>query len=218
MIARDLHFNTIQMGYIFSAFGIAYAAMEIPSGWLIDRFGPRPVLTSVVLCWPLFTAATGLAWNFYVDADRAAALRGRRGRLLPRTRQDIQQLAPYGRARPCRGLEGVQCAMGSGRCAPLLVVVRSTHRWAGRVTFVLFGAVGLVWAGFFLFPGPQSSGPRRRYRRRPAAMGNFLSIAQRLGSLHPVVLSLLRFLLLRSGCPNTAHCRRARWRWGTARS
>jgi ACS family D-galactonate transporter-like MFS transporter len=32
MIARDLHFNTIQMGYIFSAFGIAYAAMEIPSG------------------------------------------------------------------------------------------------------------------------------------------------------------------------------------------
>src|SRR6202050_814265 len=64
MIARDLHFNTIQMGYIFSAFGIAYAAMEIPSGGLIDRFGPRPVLTSVVLCWSLFTAATGLAWNF----------------------------------------------------------------------------------------------------------------------------------------------------------
>ena len=41
MIARDLHFNTIQMGYIFSAFGITYAAMEIPSGWLIDRYGPR---------------------------------------------------------------------------------------------------------------------------------------------------------------------------------
>src|SRR5580658_7705690 len=37
MIARDLHFNTIQMGYIFSAFGLTYAAMEVPSGWLIAR-------------------------------------------------------------------------------------------------------------------------------------------------------------------------------------
>src|SRR3984957_16705456 len=64
MIARDLHFNTIQMGYIFSAFGLTYAAMEIPSGWLIDRFGPRLVLTRVVICWSVFTAATGLAWNF----------------------------------------------------------------------------------------------------------------------------------------------------------
>src|ERR1700733_3708624 len=64
MIARDLHFNTIQMGYIFSAFGLTYAAMGIPSGWLIDRFGPRLVLTRVVLCWSFFTAATGLAWNF----------------------------------------------------------------------------------------------------------------------------------------------------------
>ena len=47
MIARDLHFNAIQMGYIFSAFGLTYAAMEIPSGWLIDRYGPRMVLTRV---------------------------------------------------------------------------------------------------------------------------------------------------------------------------
>lgn len=64
MIARDLHFNAIQMGYIFSAFGLTYAAMEIPSGWLIDRFGPRLVLSRVVICWSFFTAATGFAWNF----------------------------------------------------------------------------------------------------------------------------------------------------------
>src|SRR6202021_2318122 len=54
MIARDLHFNAIQMGYIFSAFGLTYAAMEIPSGWLINRFGPRLVLTRGVICWSFF--------------------------------------------------------------------------------------------------------------------------------------------------------------------
>ena len=63
-ISRDLHLNTVQMGLVFSAFGITYAACEIPSGWLCDRFGARKLLTRVVVLWSVFTAATGLAWNF----------------------------------------------------------------------------------------------------------------------------------------------------------
>src|SRR5947207_5064540 len=43
-IATDLHLSPVQMGYVFSAFGIAYAAFEIPSGWLGDWIGPRKVL------------------------------------------------------------------------------------------------------------------------------------------------------------------------------
>ena len=35
----DLGLNDAQMGYVFSAFTFAYALMEIPSGWLADRFG-----------------------------------------------------------------------------------------------------------------------------------------------------------------------------------
>src|SRR6476620_7418300 len=47
------------VGWIFSAFTIAYALFEIPTGWLGDRFGPRKTLVRVVLWWSLFTAATG---------------------------------------------------------------------------------------------------------------------------------------------------------------
>src|SRR5207245_6900324 len=62
-IARDLHLSTLQMGYVFSAFGLTYALLEIPSGWLCDRIGPRKVLTRIVLWWSFFTAATGWVWN-----------------------------------------------------------------------------------------------------------------------------------------------------------
>ena len=61
---RELRLTPIQMGYVFSAFGLTYAAFEIPSGWLIDRIGPRKVLTRVVLWWSFFTMATGWAWSF----------------------------------------------------------------------------------------------------------------------------------------------------------
>src|SRR4029450_7047993 len=62
-ISRELRLTTIQMGYVFSAFGLTYALLEIPSGWLCDRIGPRKVLTRIVLWWSFFTAATGWVWS-----------------------------------------------------------------------------------------------------------------------------------------------------------
>ena len=63
-IATDLHLSTVQMGYVFAVFGLAYAAFELPSGWLGDWLGPRKVLLRIVLWWSFFTAATGWAWNY----------------------------------------------------------------------------------------------------------------------------------------------------------
>src|SRR5437763_39451 len=63
-ISKELGFNTVQMGAVFSAFGIAYALFEIPGGFMGDWMGPRRVLMRIVLWWSFFTAATGWAWNF----------------------------------------------------------------------------------------------------------------------------------------------------------
>ena len=40
-ISNDLHLNSVQSGLIFSAFGWTYAALQIPGGIMVDRFGPR---------------------------------------------------------------------------------------------------------------------------------------------------------------------------------
>ena len=60
---RRLGLSKVQMGYVFSAFLLAYSLFEIPGGWLGDLIGPRKVLMRVVTMWSLFTAATGWAWN-----------------------------------------------------------------------------------------------------------------------------------------------------------
>lgn len=62
-IARDLQLTPIQMGYVFSAFYLAYALFEIPTGWWGDRVGTRSVLTRIVCWWSTFTVLTGLAFN-----------------------------------------------------------------------------------------------------------------------------------------------------------
>src|SRR6185312_9700751 len=63
-IARVLKFSDKQAGLVFSAFTLAYALFEIPTGWLGDKIGARKVLVRVVLWWSFFTAATGWAWSY----------------------------------------------------------------------------------------------------------------------------------------------------------
>ncbi|MDB5300732.1 MAG: major facilitator superfamily 1 [Phycisphaerales bacterium] len=64
-VQHDLSITDRQMGWIFSAFWLAYALFEIPGGWWGDRFGARRTLTRVVLAWSLFTALSGCATGFF---------------------------------------------------------------------------------------------------------------------------------------------------------
>src|SRR5260221_4927007 len=63
LMSKDMGFTKDQMAKVFSAFTLAYALFEIPSGYLGDRFGARKVLMRIVVWWSFFTAATGWAWN-----------------------------------------------------------------------------------------------------------------------------------------------------------
>lgn len=53
-IARDLHIAPSVQGVILSAFFWTYAAMQLPSGWLIDRFGPSRLIAWAALLWGAF--------------------------------------------------------------------------------------------------------------------------------------------------------------------
>jgi ACS family glucarate transporter-like MFS transporter len=58
-IAKDLQFNAVTMGYIFSAFGWAYVIFQLPGGWLLDRFGSKRVYATSIFLWSLFTLLVG---------------------------------------------------------------------------------------------------------------------------------------------------------------
>src|SRR4029079_6354507 len=61
---RELGLSKKQMGFVFSAFTIAYALFEIPTGAWGDRIGPRRLLTRIVVWWSSFTIATSAAFNY----------------------------------------------------------------------------------------------------------------------------------------------------------
>src|SRR3989442_1126642 len=59
-IQSEFGLSNTQKGMLFSAFALAYAAFEVPTGWLGDVFGPRRTLIRIVLWWSLFPALPGV--------------------------------------------------------------------------------------------------------------------------------------------------------------
>jgi ACS family glucarate transporter-like MFS transporter len=47
------------MGLVFSAFALAYAPAQIPSGWFADKAGPRLAPAGVAGAWSALTELTG---------------------------------------------------------------------------------------------------------------------------------------------------------------
>src|SRR5262245_2089587 len=56
-IKRSLGLDDAQVGYLMSAFLVAYGCFQVPGGLLGDRLGGRHVLTILVLGWSLLTGA-----------------------------------------------------------------------------------------------------------------------------------------------------------------
>jgi MFS family permease len=163
-------------GLVFSAFGLAYAAFEVPSGWLGDRFGPRAVLVRIVLWWSLFTALTGCVWKFshhlgYVPmpaflADwldpiplvinslilmvivRFLFGMGEAG-AYPNMARALRNWFPYSRRGLAQGLLWAFGRWGGALAPPLIWLFAMPFGWRGA--FIAFGILGALWALLFAF-------------------------------------------------------------------
>jgi ACS family glucarate transporter-like MFS transporter len=64
VMKNDLYLDAVSLGIAFSAFNWAYTFLQIPGGWLLDRFGSRVVYGLGLLIWSLFTFFQGFASSF----------------------------------------------------------------------------------------------------------------------------------------------------------
>ena len=142
-VARDFSLTSVQVGWVFSIFGIGYALFEIPTGWWGDRIGPRRVLTRIVLWWTFFTAATGWTFNYIsLLATRFLFGAGEAG-CFPNLAKVLNEwLTPNERAR-AQGVVWL-CGRWAGAFTPILAIllIRAVS-W--RFAFQMFALSGLVW-------------------------------------------------------------------------
>ena len=143
-LVRDLSLDPSSLGLLTSAYFLGFAAMQIPIGIMLDRFGPRrvePVLLSIAACGAFLFAwaesRTGLAIaRAVIGAGSAACL------MAP-----LKAIATwYPRERQASYSGWIMVAGGLGALVatvPLEFALRVSH-W--RVVFVGLGLVTLLAA------------------------------------------------------------------------
>lgn len=181
LVSKDmqdaLDIDKQDFAWVFSAFGLAYALFEVPSGWLGDRYGPRQVLCRIVLWWSFFTALTGCVWRFSYDLgyvlpmpyplskwiesiplifDSLALLvivrflfgAGEAG-AYPNAARALRNWFPYARRGLAQGLLWTFGRWGGAVAPSLVALFMLPYGWRGA--FILFGIAGAVWVIFFAY-------------------------------------------------------------------
>jgi len=148
-ITTELQLSEQEMGWVFSAFTLAYALFEIPAGYLGDRIGPRKVLLRIVLWWSFFTAATGGMWNWRSLAITRFLFGAGEAGAFPNLTKAFDRWLPSRERSRMQGIMWMSARLG-GAFTPVLVYLCLQHvTW--RQAFLLFGLLGVAWALVFFW-------------------------------------------------------------------
>ena len=63
-ISKEFAFGPAAQGLILSAFFWSYALMQVPGGWLADRYRPRVIIAGSAILWGAFQAGTALVTGY----------------------------------------------------------------------------------------------------------------------------------------------------------
>lgn len=142
-IQKELELSNTQLGLIFSAFAYPYLIFQVIGGWVGDRFGPRITLFACGVVWALATALTGLAGGM-VSLFLVRILLGfGEGATFPTATRAMQYWTPAASRGFAQGLTHAFSRVGNSATPLLVASLMAAFTWRG--SFVILGAVSLVW-------------------------------------------------------------------------
>jgi MFS family permease len=147
-IQEEFGLTETQKGWLFTAFAFAYAAFEVPSGWLGDRFGARKTLIRIVLWWSVFTALTGsiyptpsAPWIAFVLLVAVRFLFGvGEAGAYPNIARAFHSWFPFGERGSAKGAVWMAGRFAGGITAFIVYALM-----IDAVAFYIFGILGVVW-------------------------------------------------------------------------
>ena len=151
-ISSEYGLGNQHLGWIFSAFLIGYAGLQVPAGWLASRFGPRLVIALGVVWWGVATALTtvippGISQAVLLLIGIRFALGAGEAVIYPAANQFVARWVPEQERGFINGLIFAGVGAGSGLTPLLLAWFIQHHGWRSAFWFsAIIGVVaGVIW-------------------------------------------------------------------------
>ncbi len=143
LVQADLNLTGSQLGVLLSAFFWTYATIQIPVGWLAERYGAHRVLAAGLAIWALATILVGIVASFLLLLVLRLLLGVGESVGFPCTSKILATAVPSESLGTANGIIAFAYLMGPavGTFAGGLLI----DRIGWRATFVVFGAASLLW-------------------------------------------------------------------------
>lgn len=150
-IQKDLLISPTQMGFLLSAFSLAYAFSQLPMGALIDRLGSKLALGGSLILWSLAQAAFGLFSGYGQLLGMRVLLGIGEAPVFPSAAKALSEWFDTQERGTATGWVWSSTCMGPCLAPPLLTLFMVHLGWRGM--FILTGAIGIVlalcWFAFY---------------------------------------------------------------------
>jgi len=142
-VQQDLHLTDIQLGMLGSAFFWTYAFMQVPVGWLAERFGAHRVLAGGLAIWALATLLVGVVSGFTLLLILRLLLGVGESVGFPCASKILASTVPTQSLATANGIIAFAYLMGPVVGTFVGGFLMTRYGW--RTAFVVFGAVSLLW-------------------------------------------------------------------------
>ena len=148
-ISKDFTLAPTQMGVVISAFFIGYSIMQLPGGWMADKFGSKSVILIALTMWSIFTFMTGHASSLAGLLFLRFVFGLCEGPYAGACYRGIAEYFPR-ELRPAFATGVLSSNYIGSAIAPIIIV--PLILWFGwRGMFQALGCIGLVYVFFYAF-------------------------------------------------------------------
>jgi ACS family D-galactonate transporter-like MFS transporter len=147
LLREELVIDAATMGIVFSAFSWTYAAMQIPGGIFLDRFGTKLTYFLSLTFWSLSTLLHGIATNLASLLTFRFALGVSEAPCFPTNSRVVATWFPQQERAFATGVYTVGEYVGLAFLSPLRVWIMGAFGW--RALFVVVGVAGVLFGLFW---------------------------------------------------------------------
>jgi ACS family D-galactonate transporter-like MFS transporter len=146
-LSGELHIDPVTMGWLFSAFGWTYTALQVPGGWLADRVHPKILYPLAILVWSIATLSIGFVGGLFSLFILRLLVGSFEAPTYIMNNRIVTTWFPERERASTIGIYTSAQYVGLGFLTPVLVWMEAGFGW--RSVFVLTGLLGLVIAALW---------------------------------------------------------------------
>lgn len=144
---RTLGLSSEQYSWIVSVFPFTYAIGGIACGFIIDKFGLRLSFALLAALWSIFNILTGLCSTWLPMAWLRGGLGLTEAAFNPAGMKVTAEWFPAKERGLACGIYSLGTSVGAMLSPPLVVRAIVNYNW--EMSFVVTGAIGIVWAAIW---------------------------------------------------------------------